>query len=109
MAFCLYITCHSGRSLLLHAVHIKCRKKELVQTVALPLGKEYIKQYYSADFILKDYVINGPYVHSTVFLYGYIKGHEGQTVSITYDYKKKEIIDVSGPGWFIDSRNPKKN
>ncbi len=84
-------------------------KKELVQTVALPLGKEYIKQYYSADFILKDYVINGPYVHSTVFLYGYIKGHEGQTVSITYDYKKKEIIDVSGPGWFIDSRNPKKN
>ncbi|KAE8562120.1 hypothetical protein [Paenibacillus polymyxa] len=84
-------------------------KKELVQTIALPLGKEYIKQYYSADFILKDYEFNGPYVNSTVFLYGYIKGHEGQTVSITYDYKKKKIIDVSGPGWFIDSRNPERN
>ncbi|MEK4992950.1 hypothetical protein ACYCS5_13015 [Paenibacillus sp. SEL3] len=107
MAFCLYITCHSARSFLLHAVRIECQKEEIVRT-GIPIGKEYIKEYYRADFIFKSYDYIGSYVNNTIYLIGYIKGHEGHSISIAYDFEKKEVLDVLGPAWFIDSRNPKK-
>ncbi|MDY8044914.1 hypothetical protein UY416_01225 [Paenibacillus polymyxa] len=84
------------------------KKEEIVRT-GIPIGKEYIKEYYRADFILKDYVVDDPAIHSRIYLYGYIKGHEDSKITIYYNYKTKEVIDVSGPAWFIDSRNPKKN
>ncbi|MFC7558816.1 hypothetical protein ACFQ5D_21780 [Paenibacillus farraposensis] len=83
------------------------KKEENVRT-GIPIGKEYIKKYYRADFIFKSYDFIGSYVNSTVYLDGYIKGHEDQVISIAYDYKKKKVLNVSGPDWFIDSRNPKK-
>lgn len=82
------------------------KKEENVRT-GIAIGKEYIKKYYRADFIFKSYDYIGSYVNNTVHLIGYIKGHEGQIISINYDYKKKKVLYVTGPGWFIDSRNPK--
>ncbi|KAF6634675.1 hypothetical protein [Paenibacillus sp. F4] len=84
-------------------------EKEAYVQSGIPIGKEYIKKYYNADFIYQNNEFIGSYVNSTVYLRGYIKGNEGQVISIAYDYKKKEVLDVSGPDWFIDSRNPKKN
>ncbi|MEK3949906.1 hypothetical protein [Paenibacillus sp. FSL H7-0703] len=84
-------------------------EKEAYVQSGIPIGKEYIKKYYNADFVYQNNEFIGSYVNSTVYLRGYIKGHEGQIISIAYDYKTKEVIDVSGPAWFIDSRNPKKN
>jgi hypothetical protein len=84
------------------------KKEEIVRT-GMPIGKEYIKKYYRADFIFKSYDYIGSYVNNTVHLIGYIKGHEDQSISIAYDFGKKEVLDVLGPDWFIDSRNPKKN
>ncbi|MNW30168.1 hypothetical protein D3C74_70440 [compost metagenome] len=84
------------------------KKEEIVRT-GIPIGKEYIKKYYNADFVYQNNEFIGSYVNSTVYLRGYIKGHEGQIISIAYDYKKKAVLSVSGPAWFIDSRNPKKN
>ncbi|MET3207277.1 UNVERIFIED_CONTAM: hypothetical protein ABIC26_000211 [Paenibacillus sp. PvR008] len=83
-------------------------KEEYVQT-GIPIGKEYIKKYYRTEFIYRDHDFIGSYVNSTVYLRGYIKGHEGQTISIAYDYEKKEVLYVTGPDWFIDSRYPKKD
>ncbi|WP_342427412.1 hypothetical protein [Paenibacillus sp. FSL L8-0158] len=88
-----------------YASHAK--KEEIVRT-GIPIGKEYIKKYYRADFIFKSYDYIGSYVNNTVHLIGYIKGHEGQSISIAYDFKKKEVSSVTGPDWFIDSRYPKK-
>ncbi|MCC3379313.1 hypothetical protein JO375_07270 [Paenibacillus sp. UY79] len=84
------------------------QKEEYVQS-GIPIGKEYIMKYYNAEFIYKNYDFIGGYVNSTVYLRGYIKGHEGQLISINYDYKKKKVLYVTGPDWFIDSRNPKKD
>ncbi|URJ60105.1 hypothetical protein [Paenibacillus polymyxa] len=83
-------------------------KEEIVQA-GIPIGQDYIRKYYNAEFIYKNNEFIGSYVNSTVYLHGYIKGNEGQVISIAYDYKKKEVLDVSGPDWFIDSRNPRKN
>ncbi|QYK69856.1 MULTISPECIES: hypothetical protein [Paenibacillus] len=83
-------------------------EKEAYVQSGIPIGKEYIKKYYNAEFIYKNYDFIGGYVNSTVYLRGYIKGHEGQTISINYDYKKKEVLYVTGPDWFIDSRYPKR-
>ncbi|ADO59041.1 MULTISPECIES: hypothetical protein [Paenibacillus] len=82
------------------------QEKELI-TVATPIGVEFIKEHYNADFILKDYTVDDPAVHSRIYLYGYIKGHEDSKITIYYSYKTKEVIDVSGPDWFIDSEVPK--
>ncbi|WP_043891384.1 hypothetical protein [Paenibacillus sp. Aloe-11] len=84
----------------------KVEKEEIVQA-GIPIGQDYIRKYYNAEFIYKNNEFIGSYVNSTVYLRGYIKGHEDQVISIAYDYKKKEVLDVSGPDWFIDSRNPK--
>ncbi|MBE0337826.1 MULTISPECIES: hypothetical protein [Paenibacillus] len=81
-------------------------KQELVD-VATPIGVDFIKEHYNADFILKDYAVDDPAVHSRLYLYGYIKGHEDNKITIYYNYKTKEVIDVSGPDWFIDSEVPK--
>lgn len=81
-------------------------KKELVD-VATPIGVKFIKEHYNADFILKDYAVDDPAIHSRIYLYGYIKGHEDSKITIYYNYKTKEVIDVSGPDWFIDSEVPK--
>jgi len=75
--------------------------------IALPIGVKHIKQYYNADFVLKDYDVNPGYINSRMYLYGYIKGHEDDSISIEYSYKTNEVIDVIGPSWFIQSRNPK--
>ncbi|BFH59715.1 hypothetical protein [Paenibacillus azoreducens] len=80
-------------------------KKEMVET-ATRLGQEYIKKHYNADFVVKDYQFIDPYIDSTVYLHGYIKGYEDIDISVAYNYKRKEINDVSGPDWFIDSRKP---
>jgi len=73
-------------------------KKEMVE-IGTVLGEEYIKQYYNADFILKDYEIISPY----------IKGLKAMKISQSQlnTIIKKEISGVTGPDWFIDSRNPK--
>ncbi|ODB52104.1 hypothetical protein A7311_24615 [Paenibacillus polymyxa] len=84
------------------------KKEEAVRT-GIPIGKEYIKEYYRADFIFKSYDYIGSYVNNTIYLIGYIKGHEGHSISIAYDFEKKEVLSVTGPDWFIDSRYPKKN
>ncbi|MDQ0494134.1 hypothetical protein QOZ95_002297 [Paenibacillus brasilensis] len=81
-------------------------KKELVGE-ATPIGVKFIKEHYDADFKLKDYAVDDPAVHSRIYLYGYIKGHEDSKITIYYNYKTKEVIDVSGPDWFIDSEVPK--
>jgi hypothetical protein len=83
-------------------------KKEMVET-ATALGEKYIKQYYNADFVLKDYEIINSAIHSTLYLRGYIKGHEDEPISVGYNYEKKEIKGVTGPDWFIESRNPKRH
>ncbi|KEO78781.1 hypothetical protein MKN04_09720 [Paenibacillus polymyxa] len=83
------------------------QKEEYVQS-GIPIGQDYIRKYYNAEFIYQNNDFIGSYVNSTVYLRGYIKGHEGQIISINYDYTKKEVLYVTGPEWFIDSRNPNK-
>ncbi|MGG4211862.1 hypothetical protein [Paenibacillus sp. FSL L8-0638] len=84
------------------------QKEEYVQS-GIPIGKEYIRKHYNAEFIYKNYDFIGGYVNSTVYLRGYIKGHEGQIISLNYDYKKKKVLYVTGPDWFIDSQDPKED
>ncbi|MDR0269476.1 hypothetical protein [Paenibacillus sp.] len=83
----------------------KAEKKGMVET-ATRLGQEYIKKYYNADFIVKDYEITDRSVHSVLDLYGYVEGHEDETIVVVYNYKKKEITNAIGPAWFIDSGKP---
>jgi hypothetical protein len=66
------------------------QEKEMVET-ATPLGVEYIKKYYNADFVLNDYEIIDPAITTTIFLHGYIKGHKDEPISISYDYTKKKL------------------
>lgn len=79
-------------------------KKEMVETATI-LSQEYIKKYYNSEYIVTDYDIIHPSINSTIFLKGYIKGHEDVMISVTYDYEKKEVRNVGGPSWFIDNRN----
>ncbi|OAB42278.1 hypothetical protein [Paenibacillus glacialis] len=78
------------------------KKKEKME-IALPISVKYIKEHYNADFVMTDYDVLPDYIHSIIFIDGYIKGHEDEHISITYNYKKYEVINVLGPGWFIDS------
>ncbi|WP_055105815.1 hypothetical protein [Paenibacillus ihumii] len=79
-------------------------KKEMVETATI-LSQEYIKKYYNSEFIVTDYDIIHPSINSTIFLTGYITGHEDVPIYITYDYKRKEVRNVVGPSWFIEGRN----
>uniref|UniRef100_A0AAE9I922 Uncharacterized protein n=1 Tax=Paenibacillus polymyxa TaxID=1406 RepID=A0AAE9I922_PAEPO len=88
LGYCSYLILHPSRNSLLHAVRIKYKKEEAVRT-GIPIGKEYIKKYYRADFIFKSYDYVGSYVNNTVHLIGYIKGHEDQSISIAYDFEKR--------------------
>ncbi|BFH59713.1 hypothetical protein [Paenibacillus azoreducens] len=85
----------------------RTEKNEMVDT-ATDLAKEYIKKYYNAEFVVRDYEITDRSVHSVLDLYGYVEGHEDETIVVEYNYKKKEITSATGPKWFIQSRNPKK-
>jgi hypothetical protein len=83
-------------------------KQRIVETAA-PISVQYIKKYYNADFIVTSHDIDAPYIHPRLYLYGYIKGHEDEHITIYYDYYTHEVSSVGGPDWFIDSRNPKKD
>ncbi|HBU83971.1 MAG TPA: hypothetical protein DEF35_20360 [Paenibacillus sp.] len=82
-------------------------KQNIVQT-AIPISVQYIKQYYIADFIVTSHDIDDPSIHSRLYLYGHITGHEDERITVSYNYDTQEVLSVEGPGWFIDSRNPKK-
>ncbi|MNJ32596.1 hypothetical protein D3C77_272660 [compost metagenome] len=77
-------------------------KKEMVETATI-LSQEYIKKYYNSEYIVTDYDIIHPSINSTIFLTGYIKGHEDVPIYITYDYEQKVVRNVVGPSWFIDN------
>jgi len=85
----------------------RAEKTEMVET-ATKLGQEYIKKYYNAEFFVTDYEITDASVRSVVDLYGYVQGHEEEPIIVEYNYKSQEIIGVTGPEWFIQSRNPRK-
>jgi len=74
--------------------------------MATELGQEYIKKYYNSDFVLRDYDIIHPSIDSTMYLNGYIRGHEDSKVFVIYDYKNKKVEGAGGPKWFINSRTP---
>jgi len=80
----------------------------MVET-ATKLGQEYIKKYYNSDFVLTDYDIIHSSVSSTMYLNGYVTGHEDSKVFVIYNYEKKEVRGAGGPKWFINSRNPPIN
>lgn len=77
-------------------------RKEMIGS-ATRISQEYIKKHFDSEFILRDYDLIHPSINTTIFLDGYIKGHEDITISVTYDYEKKEVRDVWGPKWFIES------
>ncbi|WP_055105817.1 hypothetical protein [Paenibacillus ihumii] len=81
-------------------------KKEMVETATI-LSQEYIKKYYNSEYILKDYDIIHPSISSTIFMYGYIEGHEGETITVAYNYREKEVDYAKEPSWFIETRKPK--
>ncbi|MGF7046518.1 hypothetical protein J2T13_000994 [Paenibacillus sp. DS2015] len=83
-------------------------KKEMVENATV-LAEKFIKQHYNTDFVLKDYEIMDSSISSTLYLRGYITGHEDVLIYVYYDYRKKEISGAGGPSWFIDSGNPKKH
>ncbi|MEC0123404.1 hypothetical protein [Paenibacillus pabuli] len=83
-------------------------KQNIVET-ATPISVQYIKKYYNADFIITSHDIDAPSIHSRLYLYGHITGHEDERITVSYNYDTQEVLSVEGPGWFIDSRNPKKD
>ncbi|QYK69857.1 MULTISPECIES: hypothetical protein [Paenibacillus] len=84
------------------------QEEEIVET-ATTVSIKYIETHYNTDFVLKNYTIEENSVFARVHLYGYIKGNDTDLIRISYDLDSKEIVNVTGPDWFIDSRNPKKN
>ncbi|PAD29315.1 hypothetical protein CHH60_21675 [Paenibacillus sp. 7523-1] len=76
--------------------------------IATPISAQYIKQYYNAEFVVTSYDIDDPSIHSRLYLYGYVTGHEDERITVSYNYDRQEVLSVEGPDWFIDSRNPKK-
>lgn len=82
-------------------------QQKIVET-ATPISTEYIKQYYNAEFVITSHDVDDPSIHSRLYLYGYVKGHEDERITVSYNYDTQEVLSVEGPGWFIDSRNPKK-
>ncbi|MEC0106368.1 hypothetical protein P4H27_05390 [Paenibacillus taichungensis] len=82
-------------------------KQNIVETATL-ISVQYIKKYYNADFIVTSHDIDDPSIHSRLYLYGHITGHEDERITVSYNYVTQEVLSVEGPDWFIDSRNPKK-
>lgn len=82
-------------------------KQRIVET-ATPISVQYIKEYYNADFIVTGHNIDAAYIYPRLYLYGYIKGHDDEKITVYYNYDKQEVSSVGGPSWFINSRSPKK-
>lgn len=82
-------------------------QQKIVET-ATPISTEYIKQYYNAEFVVTSHDVDDPSIHSRLYLYGYVEGHEDERITVSYNYDTQEVLSVEGPGWFMDSRNPKK-
>lgn len=85
----------------------RAEKNELVEKAEIA-GERFIKEHYNAEFVLDDFEIVDPAIHSTVYLYGYVKGHEDEKIIVSYNYKANEVRNVIGPDWFIDSEKKKK-
>ncbi|APQ61674.1 hypothetical protein VK72_24875 [Paenibacillus polymyxa] len=85
------------------------KEKEETVKAATASGVKYIKSHYNSDFTLKKYEIEENTVHARIHLYGYIKGNNKDTIIISYDLDSKEVVNVTGPDWFIDSRIIDKN
>lgn len=81
-------------------------EKQEIMKSSHTLAVNYIKKHYDADFVIKEYHFVDSYIDTTVYLHGYIKGYEDIVISVAYNFKSKEISDVAGPDWFIDSRKP---
>jgi len=77
-------------------------RKAMVET-GKEISQEYIKKHFDSDFVITEYDLIHPSINTTMFLDGYIIGHEDIRISVTYDYEKKEVRDVWGPKWFIES------
>ncbi|WP_458125453.1 hypothetical protein [Paenibacillus sp. Z3-2] len=82
--------------------------KQNILEKATPVSIQYIMEYYDAAFVITSHDIDDPSVHSRLYLYGHVTGHEDEHITVSYNYDTREVISVTGPGWFIDSRNPKK-
>ncbi|WP_249281078.1 hypothetical protein [Paenibacillus sp. 7516] len=82
-------------------------QQKIVET-ATPISTQYIKQYYNAEFVVTSHDVDNPSIHSRLYLYGYVTGHEDERITVSYNYDTQEVLSVEGVGWFIDSRNPKK-
>jgi len=84
-------------------------ERKAIVEIATKQSQEYIKKYYDSDFVITDYDIIHPSVSSTIYLYGYISGHEDVRISVSYDYYNKKVEGAGGPKWFLNSRNPPIN
>ncbi|WP_028591027.1 hypothetical protein [Paenibacillus massiliensis] len=82
------------------------QEEQQILDQALAAGVQHIKQHYDADFVMNSYEIEDSANRSRVFLYGYVKGHEEESITISYSFMQHEIVNVTGPEWFIDSRLP---
>ncbi|WP_440116728.1 hypothetical protein [Paenibacillus sp. QZ-Y1] len=87
---------------------ISTSDKQNIVEAATPISIQYIKEYYNAEFVITNYDIDDPSVHARLYLYGHVTGHEDERIIVSYNYDTQEVISAEGPGWFIDSRNPKK-
>ncbi|WP_342554873.1 hypothetical protein [Paenibacillus sp. FSL R7-0652] len=88
---------------------ISTSDKQIIIDKAAPISVQYIKKYYNADFIVTSHDMDAPSIHSRLYLYGHITGHEDERITVSYNYDTQEVLNVEGPGWFIDSRIPKKD
>lgn len=84
------------------------QEEEIVES-ATTVSIKYIKTHYNTDFVLKNYNIEENSVFARIHLYGYIKGNDTDLIRISYDLDSKEIVNVTGPDWFIDSKVIDKN
>lgn len=82
-------------------------KKELVEE-AKTAGKQFIQDHYDTEFICTDYEIVDPSVQSTIYLNGYVTGHEKEKITVVYSYHTHQVRTVIGPDWFIESETDKQ-
>lgn len=82
--------------------------KQMIVEKATPISIQYIKKYYNADFVVTSHDVDDPSIHSRLYLYGHITGHEDERITVSYNYDTQEVLSVEGPGWFIDRRDPKR-
>lgn len=65
--------------------------------------ENFIKEHYDAEFVLQEFEIVDPAIQSTIYIYGYVKGHENEKITVVYSYRTNEVRNVIGPDWFIDN------